>query len=205
MQARNVIEGFCDGTAQSECGRAPDNECLLYGANDRHVNVHGNSLSGWLVFDLPKVKEGIVLVRMEWWCGSENANVLTADWTEVNDGKTEDTTPWNQTTRTRRTEAKPMWEHPPVERMLKKPGPDDLIPADFEMDYAINGEIKTMKRDEWIGGLVEYSKNCAPLLLLNDDAMAQRDWDGEPMEVAIRFRTAMKPKQTYCVSHVYFA
>jgi hypothetical protein len=63
---------------------------MLYGANDNHLDLHGNALSGWLVLQIPNVKEGIILGRMEWWCGTQNSNTLTKDWKEVNDGKTFD-------------------------------------------------------------------------------------------------------------------
>lgn len=85
-----VVKGFCDGSAQSECKRDVDNKCMMYGANDNHLDLHGNALSGWLVLQMPNVKEGIILGRMEWWCGGQKANTLTKDWREVNDGKTND-------------------------------------------------------------------------------------------------------------------
>jgi hypothetical protein len=192
----SVVEGFCDGSAQSECARKPDNRCFLAAANDNHLDLHGNSLSGWLVFNVPNVREGIILARIEWWCGSEKANSLTTEWTEVDDGKTMDTTPWE----------KPATDESHRQRVLGKMSQDDLIPSDFDMDIAINGKItKTMKRDEWMQYEPEKGKNVAVWPLLNDESMAQKDWDGEPVEAAIRFRTTLKPKQTYCLSHIYYA
>jgi hypothetical protein len=74
------------------------------------------------------------------------------------------------------------------------------------MDIAINGEIiKTMKRDEFIEHTVEFVKNVAVFPFLNDESMAEKDWEGEPMEVAIRFRSDIWPRQTFCISHVYYA
>lgn len=134
----------------------------------------GNSLSGWLVFDVPNVKEGIILARMEWWCGKPGDNSITLDWTEVNDGKTDDTTPWkinanNNTRRHRHAMVANEVDHHPSDqqkqhqqRMLGKPTIDQLVPKDFEMDVAINGKItKTWNREEWIPHTREYSKNCA--------------------------------------------
>jgi hypothetical protein len=209
--------GFCDGSSMSTCARSPDATCLLSGHNDQHLGLVGNSLSGWLVFTVPRVKEGIVLVRMEWWCGTQVP--ITNGWTEVNDGKTTDTTPYTQ----RQLEnVLPLDKHEPPDviidpafdgdyslyshRELRKPTPDDLVPADFEMDYAINGEIKTMNREEWLLHIGEASKNCAVWPLLNDDEMAKREnWQGEELEVAIRFRSKEKPRAGFCISHVYYA
>lgn len=194
----NTLDGFCDGSAQSECQREKGSDCLMYGASDNHMDLHGNSLSGWLVFKVPNVREGIILARMEWWCGSQNANSLTEKWTEVDDGKTMDTTPWEGFFEP---------DNPPNRhRVLKKPTHDELVPSDFEMDIAINGKIvQTMKRTEWLEYTREYVKNVAVFPLLNDESMAQKDWEGEPMEAAIRFRSKKMPKQTYCISHIYYA
>lgn len=204
--AWSPVEGRCDGSAQSECGRTSNQQCLLYGANDNHMHVNGNTLSGWLVFSLPKVKEGIVLARMEWWGGGHNGNSLTQGWTEVNNGETVDTTPWNQT---RRELSAPYQVLDPEEaerRRLGKASIPDFVPPDLKMDIAINGKItKTMEREEWVQYVGEYVKNVALWPLLNDESMAQRDWDGEPMEVAIRFRSELKPQQGYTVSHIYYA
>jgi len=200
-QGDSGVKGFCDGSAQSECNREPNKNCMIYGQNDKHVGVWGNALSGWIVFTLPNVREGIILARLEWWCGANRENTLTKDWTEVNGGNTLDTTPWNAST----TTAQPSDRRQNQRKLGKKPKPDDLVPKDFEMDYAINGVVKTMDREEWLPHIKEFVKNVAVWPLLNDESMAQRDWDGEPVEVAIRFRSKTLPKQPYCFSHVYYA
>merc|ERR1712238_5823 len=84
------------------------------------------------------------------------------------------------------------------------------IPLDLQFDYVINnGEIKSMDRDKFIEYSNELSKNVAVFPLLNDETMAQQrredrngqdesdDDDGEPIEVAVRFRSKLSPKQTY--------
>lgn len=59
---------FCDGSAMSECNRAPgDTRCLLYANNDRRGGLTGDGESGWLVIDVPEVKEGIIFAKIEWW------------------------------------------------------------------------------------------------------------------------------------------
>jgi len=209
--------GLCDGSAQSECHRNEDSDCLIYNTNDSHLDVWGSALSGWLVFTVPKVREGIILARMEWWCGKGDGNELTAGWTEVNGGMTDDTTPWeappparNRVMMATDTSSSDVSEDEQLERQrqrnLKKPTVDMLVPLDFEMDIAINGEIvRTMKRKEWLTYTAELVKNVSIWPLLDDPSMAQKDWDGEPVEVGIRFRSTIQPQQTYCVSHVYYA
>lgn len=202
------LEDFCDGSAQSECSRKKEADCLLYGTNDSHREVSGNSLSGWLVFTVPKVREGIILARMEWWCaaGYKDGNALTKDWTKVNGGMTHDTTPWNDTGNRKMMATDRYGSEDESERQRKlKPKVDDLVPADLEMDIAINGVIKTMKREEWVTYTREASKNVAVWPLLDDSSMAEKDWEGESVEVAIRFRSELMPKQSYCVSHIFYA
>ena len=211
-------EGFCDGSPQSECNRAEHNKCMAIGHNDNHREVRGNSLAGWLVFSVPNVKEGIILARMEWWCGG--SELLTEGWSEVNNGQTLDTTPWNVTEpwsklATRRLTVDE--QEPPMypddydhHRRLGKPTPDQLVHDDFKMDIAINGKItKTMEREEWISHIGEMSKNCAVWPLMDDISYAERDWadgdEGETVEVAIRFRQDSQPHQGYCLSHIYYA
>lgn len=196
---------FCDGSAQSECSRTPDNDCLLYGANDKHMDVAGSSMSGWLVFTVPKVQEGIILVRMEWWCFMSGGPHMANDWKEVNDGKTTDTTPFNNTSsgnQRRLYSDEPLM--PPDSRKLK-PTFEQVVPTDLEFDWAINGTIKTMKYDEWKDYTVEKVKNVAVWPLLNDLEMAEKKWDGAPVEVAIRYRSEQKPNLPFCISHVYYA
>jgi hypothetical protein len=198
---------FGDGSAQSECGRIPSKDCLLSGHNDKHMDVTGTSLSGWLVFTVPKVQEGIILIRMEWWCGMDNRPRMTDGWTEVNDGKTTDTTPWNVTSDDGQRSLfniAPGEQALPDHRKLKQSF-EQRIPQDLEMDYAINGTITTMKFDEWRMYTAEKSKNVAVWPLLNDASMAEKQWDGAPVEVAVRFRSQEKPHVPVCISHVYFA
>jgi len=226
------LDDFCDGSAQSTCGRDAHSKCLGVGHNDNHKDVSGNSLSGWLVFTVPKMKEGIILIRMEWWCGK--GNELSKDWSEVNDGKTLDDTPYNATlTRHKRIliekegregiKRRQMVERQELQseygeveemghrhRQLGKPTPDQLIHKDLKMDVAINGKItKTFDAEEWRKYIGEMSKNCAVWPILDDESMAERDWDegdeGEPVEVGIRFRIDSQPHQGYCISHVYYA
>ena len=201
----NPLKQFCDGSAQSECGRTPNNNCLMYGANDKHMDVVGSALSGWLVFTVPKVREGIILIRMEWWCEmGKIKNKITDTWTEVNDGKTYDTTPYEKPDGRNRVLS---------DSSLEEEGQRDLkatfeqtVPRDLKMDIALNGKIvKTMEYDEWKTHSAEFVKNVALWPILDDISMAERDWEGEPVEVGIRFHSQLKPNQGFCISHVYYA
>jgi len=207
------VRGYCDGSANSECARGEVSQCMILGANDMHYDVYGNTLSGWLVFTVPKVREGIIMLRIEWWCGADSVKdgtPVTKGWTEVNDGMTHDTTPWNATAKRALAE---MMTTDYVDFYAEEEQHRDLkmdrklqIPADLEMDIAIDGVItKTMEKEEWELYSKERAKNVAVWPILNDISMAERDWEGKSVEVAIRFRSKINPNVAYCISHVYYA
>uniref|UniRef100_A0A7S4J0A1 Uncharacterized protein n=1 Tax=Odontella aurita TaxID=265563 RepID=A0A7S4J0A1_9STRA len=89
---KEVLQTFCDGSYMSECGRntvgGAWSNCRLYGHNDGRPGMIGDGLSGWLVMNVPKVKEGLILLRIEHWISIES-DEMTVDWTVENDGKTD--------------------------------------------------------------------------------------------------------------------
>lgn len=159
MHGWSSIKQFADGSAQSEAGRSPEDDCLLYGANDVHMDVIGDSLSGWLIFTVPKVREGIILIRMEWWCELYKIRgKLTENWTEVNDGKTHDTTPYKRPDDNDRKLLVSSLDD--VHRALGKPTFETTVPVDIEMDIAIDGKIvRTLNYEDFKQYSIEYVKN----------------------------------------------
>jgi hypothetical protein len=51
---------------------------------DHRGGITGDCLSGWIVFNLPQVTNGIIIIKFEDWGGASGA---TSDWTEVNNGE----------------------------------------------------------------------------------------------------------------------
>lgn len=61
-----TIEGYCDGSSNSECGRTYDgNACLIATNNDGRESIAGDATSGWLVINVPNVKEGFIYGKLE--------------------------------------------------------------------------------------------------------------------------------------------
>jgi hypothetical protein len=58
-------EGFCDGTVDSFCRGGPGQTCLLRGHNDGRGGLVFDSYSGWLILNLPRVRNGIIVVKIE--------------------------------------------------------------------------------------------------------------------------------------------
>jgi len=83
--ASEEVTGYCDGSPMcSDCKRSINRDCLLSGQNDGRSQVSGDGLSGWLVVNVPDVKEGLIFARLEWWHARRISQ--TDGWTEVNNG-----------------------------------------------------------------------------------------------------------------------
>ena len=209
----NAPTGFCDGSSMSSCNRNKGSNCLMYGHNDKRAGILGDALSGWLVFTVPKVKEGIILLRMEWWVDA-NSDVQTEGWAEINNSKTnasvvpdksEDT---NVRGRTLRSDHSDIYftedsAKPSMRRLVGQ------MPDDMKFDIAMNGKIRhTMKKDEFMSWGKEHIKNFALWPILDDVEWAKDDkgnGDGEDVEVGVRLRSAMGREATMRISHVYYA
>ena len=135
----------------------------------------GNEFSGWLVLTIPPIQEGLILLNIGVWYGA-NDNSITRNWTTVN----------NEGSGRRR-------------RQLKK---NDMTkqPETMEFEYAIDGQITTLKRDEFKSQLKHISRTNYVITLLNDPNY-NNDKD---VEIAIRMKGCGR-QCTFGLSHVYFA
>eukprot|EP00525_Craspedostauros_australis_P011597 CAMPEP_0198114858 /NCGR_PEP_ID=MMETSP1442-20131203/6112_1 /TAXON_ID= /ORGANISM="Craspedostauros australis, Strain CCMP3328" /LENGTH=295 /DNA_ID=CAMNT_0043772257 /DNA_START=412 /DNA_END=1299 /DNA_ORIENTATION=- len=77
------IAGYCDGTMYSWCDKSDGQECLLSRHNDRRNGLAFDGKSGWMVFNVPKVKHGLIIVKLETWY-KPGSNPKTIKWTTVN-------------------------------------------------------------------------------------------------------------------------
>ncbi len=62
---KQTPDDFCDGSPMSECVRAVTTSCPLYANNDNHGSISGDGNSGWLVINVPNVKKGYIVAKME--------------------------------------------------------------------------------------------------------------------------------------------
>jgi hypothetical protein len=158
----NRVSGFCDGSAQSTCGRGPENSCLLAGHNSHHSGIIGNGLSGWLVMNVKNVKEGIVLVRLD----------VDVDPNSENEGRNR-----------------------------------ELLPQDFQFDFAINGNVTTWSSTEFKEAGFEVTEGVTIYSLMMDKEKYLREKndgdDGTTVEVAIRMRSALAV--TMALTHLFYA
>jgi hypothetical protein len=166
------LPGDCDGTFYSTCGREETNKCPALGHQDSRGSIVGNEYSGWLVLDLPSVKEGLIIIKLFSWL-PERVSVKTKDWTTVNNEK----------------------------RLLNAAGAMELkdLPETFEFDYAIDGKITTLNKQDFIKQRIEAQRVVELWVLLDDPNFSKDD-----VEVAFRMRGCGRDC-TFGLTHIYWA
>jgi hypothetical protein len=137
-QFSRTLPGNCDGTYDAICGRLPSSDCLLDGHMDSRGGILGNELSGWLVFDVPEVKEGIIMLKFER-NHLEDESTATKDWSDINNGE--------------------------YTRHLQSPTP---LPEDFFFDYAIDGNITSLSLSEFQSKISNPQNYIELITLLDD-------------------------------------
>ena len=169
--------GYCDGTSNAVCGRAKSSNCLMTGHNDGRSDLVGDALSGWVVFNLTDVTQGLFLARMQTWQPFES-NTRTKDWTEVNNGRDS--------------------RH----RHLKAPPPPK--PEDYRVEVAVNGVItKSLNETEFNELCVQPGYNLIICTLWDDEERARKN---EKEDVEIGFRMAGGGRKGIMgITHVYYA
>ncbi|KAK1739865.1 hypothetical protein QTG54_009624 [Skeletonema marinoi] len=175
VQGGNI--GYCDGTSNAVCARDTSSICLMTGHNDGRGTLDGDALSGWVVFNLKDVTQGLFLARMESWFPMET-NKRTESWTAINNGK-----------RTRH-------------RHLKAPPPPK--PADYRVEVAVNGVItKSLNETEFNDLCVEPGYNLIICTLWDDEERAVKN-EKEDVELAFRMAGGGR-KAIMGITHVYYA
>jgi len=175
----NHPSGFCDGTSNAECKRQEGDGCLMGGHNDSRSVLKGDGLSGWLVFDLKDVKEGLFMARTEIW-HAHNSNPRTEGWTSENNVKE-------------------------GRRGLKAPPPP--LPDDFTIEVAVNGEVLYKVDEEGLKARCspkgEIAYNVSVCKFVDNPELASNN-NNNNMEVAIRV-TGSGRESVLAISHVYYA
>jgi len=173
--------GYCDGSYNAICGRSAENVCLLNGHHDARGGLKFHEYSGWIVMQVPKVRKGIILIKMETWHFADEVPVAEG-WTTVNNE------------RHLRTSVD---EH----RSLKR----EQIPFcdDFFFDFAVDGKITSWNLEQF----QQANKNIqrvVEVFTMLDDPTYVKDGEEKDVELAIRMRGCGDQK-VFSLTHVYWA
>jgi hypothetical protein len=215
-QVEGELPGTCDGAYNSICGREESNTCPLLGHHDGRGQVVGNEYSGWLVFDLPAVEKGLIIMKL--FTGNPpTANRVTDGWTSVNnkDGsatrrRLSNNSSRNETVATttvmmRKSSSIAGSSQQQEQRSLagKPLLAQHILPDDtFAFDFAINGKITTWNKQEFLEHKKDVQRIVEAFTLLDDPS-----YIGQPprnVELAIRMRGCGR-HCTFGVTHLYWA
>lgn len=191
--------GKCDGEYDSICGRQLSSDCPLRGHHDERGFLGGTEYSGWVVMDIPDMKEGMILLKFFTWVKAEQIS-RTDGWTSVNnegrmlrsaalDNQTFSADVFNDEDEYLDDESLPNQR-----RRL-------ALPDDFLFDYAINGKITTLNKDQFTERLKSVQRVMDIITLLDDPKFTTTS---KNIEVAFRMRGCGR-ECTLALTHVYWA
>jgi len=170
---------YCDGTADSFCGKGPQDICLLAGTNDSRNGLVMDGYSGWTVLNIPDLKFGYIALKFDTSHPSDS-NTQTDNWTSENNGNNS-------------AESKV--------RLLKGDPPPEYC-DEFKFEYAIDGVITSLNKDEFLGRIHQVQRVVTTVTILKDPNFT----GGEEKEVEIAFRiTGCGRVKTFQLSHIYWA
>jgi hypothetical protein len=181
----------CDGVIGSFCNRGQNNKCLLSGHQDGRNGLMFDSFSGWIKLNLPKVKEGYIVLKMEMF-HSVGSVGKTDGWTSVNNERR------LRISGSRKDEALGTSS---TSRLLgKKPPP---FCDDWQFQFAIDGTIKTLSADVLIGDYMKrVARNNDIFTILKDPNYT--GGQAKDVEVALRMTGCARDK-VFLLTHVYWA
>jgi hypothetical protein len=130
---------YCDGTADSFCGKGAEDKCLLAGTNDARNGLYMDGLSGWTILHIPDLKFGYVALKFETWHSSgENPQTRETKNSDV-------------TTR----------------RSLKGEKVPEFCNT-FQFEYAIDGKVNVLSKEEFMKKLHLVQRVVEIITILQD-------------------------------------
>jgi hypothetical protein len=193
-------EGFCDGTLDSFCSRGPGQTCLLRGHNDGRGGLVFDSYSGWLILNLPRVRNGIIVVKMECWHKANRA-WKTQGWTSINnEGGTDDRhLSFSNATFEDGYSGSSKYDRDERRSLL---GQDDDYCNSFQFQYAVNGDLTTLDKDDFLERKYQVGKNVELLTIMDDPAYT--GGENKDVQIAIRMLGCGRRK-VFKLTHMYWA
>ena len=184
--------GKCDGEYDSYCKRHKADACPALGHHDARGMILGNEYSGWLVMELPKVKAGIVVMKVVTERLTPEHSTRTVGWETVN----------NESNGRRLME----YQSIPQSRLLRslkkeEIKPIELLPETFLFDFAVDGKVTTWNKEEFKNHVKTPQRVLEFITLLDDPAFTTNE---KTVEVAFRMRGCGR-SCVIGISHIYWA
>ena len=191
--------GECDGSYHTHCARHYLDSCPMLGHHDSRGHIAGNEFSGWLVLNIPRVEKGVIILKIYTWLGRKE-NHMTMSWTSVNnERRLGEQSPWLENN-TFRSEDDYVNDKDWIGHQRHLKSDPVVFPDTFEFDFAVNGKITTLNKDEFFGKISNVQRVVQALTVLDDPKFGMK----EDVEVAIRLR-GCGVANNIGVTHVYWA
>ena len=176
----------CDGTYDSFCNRLGEgNACPLYAHNDNRGGVRFDSLSGWMVLNLEKMKHGYIMLKIEDWHPARTVSE-TQGWSCID----------NDCEKNPRR----LSEHEDHRKLGKPPVPDYC--ASWAIDIAIDGKISTWDKDTWMSRYSNPQRVVQVWEVMDDPDFL----NGETRDVEFGFRMrGCDREKVFQFTHIYWA
>jgi hypothetical protein len=182
---------FCDGSVNSFCDRDAGGSCPLSGHNDGRNVILFDGYSGWVVFNIPDLKNGYIAVKYHSWHQADSIPA-TNGWNSINNEE-----------QSRYLVHEPnhtIGRHTDT-RSLKGVEPLPFCDA-FQFEYAIDGTITTLSLSEWQARSKQVQRVVEVLTVLDDPSYT----GGEEREVEVAIRiTGCARQKTFGLTHVYWS
>lgn len=173
---------MCDGEYDSWCKRKADQSCMLYAHNDNRGALRFDGFSGWGIFELPDLKEGIIVVKFHDWLAA-NALSTTSGWTSENNMHETDERRLEDDARDLKQKPKPYCD-------------------DFQFQFAIDGKVTSWDASDWSRNLKHPERVVRLGVLLDDPAFT----GGETKNVELAMRMIGCGRQKgWGLTHIYWA
>ncbi|CAJ1951846.1 unnamed protein product [Cylindrotheca closterium] len=181
-------DDYCDGTVDSECDRSRSNSCLLSGHNDSRNGIMYHGYSGWLFFNIPDLKYGYIVAKIETW-----------HWEGIGIADTWDKINGNKKTAPKAKNKKKKKKKGGKHRRLKQ---KRNYCKTFWFEFSINGEVKTMSLSKWNTKIHSVQRVVETVSLLADPEFT--GGEEKEVELGMRIRGCGKTK-VFSLTHLYWS
>ena len=203
--------GYCDGSYNTICHRNPTEGCLLYGHHDGRGHLKFNELSGWVVLQVPKVKHGLIAVKIETWHFADEISI-TKSWTTVNNERhlrhgqavIDEPEANYMADDTEMNYVEGLDESTDARRLKRKQIP---YSNDFHFEFSVDGKITSLNVTEFTAANQAGAiQRVVEVFTMLDDPDYVKDGEEKDIEVALRITgSGGATGKGFALTHVYWA
>jgi hypothetical protein len=203
-------DAFCDGSVDSFCNRGAANKCLLPGHNDGRLGLLFDGVSGWIVMNIPDLKNGFIAIKFESWYPTGAAK-KTVGWTTINNERRRELSSINSPSDRNNTLA--IHPVPASNQSLTTSNQRNrrqlrgaVLPEfcdEFKFEYALDGKVTSFARDEFFATKHKVVQRVVETVTILKDPNYTGGQEKE-VEFAVRI-TGCAQARTWHLTHIYWS